>query len=292
MTETDPLTPQPTADGSFTFFSPEFGETFHSYYGAHQEAQCKFAEPTQLAAKAQKPVLRVLDICYGLGYNTASALETIWAVNPSCQVEWVGLELDAAIPQAAIAHQLLEIWRSPIPEMLAELVCHKTLKKENFQADLLIGDARKTIREAIAREFKADAIFLDPFSPPSCPQLWTVEFLGKVATCLKPTGRLATYSCSAAVRTALIAAGLQIGSTAPVGRRSPGTVASFTAVDLPPLSQQEREHLATRAAVPYRDPTQSETAESIRKRRENEQQASELEPTSIWKKRWMGLGRK
>lgn len=292
MPETDPLTPQRTADGSFTFFSPEFGQTFHSYHGARQEAQCKFVEPTQLAEKARKPLLRVLDICYGLGYNTSSALEMIWRVNPTCRVEWVGLELDAAVPQAAIAHQLLDSWRSPIPEMLAELVCNKTLETENFQAHLLIGDARQTIQQAIRNGFKADAIFLDPFSPPSCPQLWTVEFLGLVASCLKPTGRVATYSCSAAVRTALMAAGLQIGSTAPVGRRSPGTVASFTSVELPPLSQQEGEHLRTRAALPYRDPTLCETAEAIRQRRESEQHASKLEPTSMWKKRWIGLGGK
>jgi hypothetical protein len=46
--------------------------------------------------------------------------------------------------------------------------------------------------------------------------------------CLHVDGLLATYSCAAAVRTALLAADLQIGSTPPVGRRSPGTVAAHT----------------------------------------------------------------
>jgi hypothetical protein len=39
----------------------------------------------------------------GLGYNTAAALQTIWAVNPNCYVEVIGLELNASVPIAAIA---------------------------------------------------------------------------------------------------------------------------------------------------------------------------------------------
>ncbi len=314
MAETSPLTPQETSDGSFTFYSPEFGELFHSYHGARQEAQCKFVKPTELALQAQKPVVRLLDLCYGLGYNTASALETIWLINPTCCVEWIGLELDATIPQAAIAQGLLQSWRSPIPELLGELVreekdtgsslsgfpssvlrlhgnsmVSRTLNTPQFQAGLWIGDARQTIQLVVNQGFQADAIFLDPFSPPNCPQLWTVEFLGWVAQCLSPTGRLATYSCAAAVRTALMAAGLKIGATAPVGRRSPGTVASYGDFDLPPLSKQEQEHLQTRAATAYRDPNLSDSAEEIRQRRQQEQDSSKLEPTSSWKKRWASI---
>jgi len=296
-----PLTPQETSDGSFTFYSPEFGELFHSYHGARQEARCKFVEPTELAEKAKKPVVRLLDLCYGLGYNTASALETIWSINPACVVEWVGLELDSSIPQAAIAIGLLKSWHSPIPELLAALVSPKadgesmvsrTLTAPQFQGTLWLGDARNTIQQVVNQGFEADAIFLDPFSPPNCPQLWTVEFLGWVARCLSPTGRLATYSCSASARTALMTAGLKIGATAPVGRRSPGTVASFCDRDLPPLSPQEQEHLQTRAATPYRDPNLSDSAEEIRQRRQQEQNLSQLEPTSSWKKRWTRIAGK
>ncbi len=92
MTNLENFTPKLTADGSLTFVSQEFGESFHSHHGAMQESFCKFVEPTQLATAAQKPVLRLLDVCYGLGYNTAAALQTIWAANPSCFVEVIGLE--------------------------------------------------------------------------------------------------------------------------------------------------------------------------------------------------------
>lgn len=300
MPPRDRFQPQVTADGSFTFFSPEFGETFHSHFGARQEAERKFVEPTQLFRKAQQPKLKILDICYGLGYNTAAALATIWQVNPNCRVEWVGLESDPSVPQCAIAENLLNNWPPRVVQILTELGSHHQLDYPNFQAQLLIGDARQTIQQVFHQGFAADAIFHDPFSPPNCPQLWTVDFFRLVAQCLASTGYLATYSCSAAVRTALIEAGLRIGSTPPVGRRSPGTIAWWPhtsdndfllldatgkSVDIR-LSQQEQEHLQTRAAIPYRDPTLSDPAEVILKRRLQEQQNSPLPTTSQWKKRW------
>ncbi|GAB4225219.1 MAG: MnmC family methyltransferase [Stanieria sp.] len=282
------LIPQKTEDGSYTFFSDEFNEAFHSHYGAKLEAEVKFVEPTQLKIKAtQLSTIYLLDICYGLGYNTAAALEAIWSINPHCRVELISLELNPAVPKNAIAFQLLSSWQEPIPKLLAELATTQQVNSEFLQAKLLLGDARTTIKQILQQQWQADAIFLDPFSPPKCPQLWTVEFLNLVANCLKPTGRLATYSCAAAFRTALSLAGLKFGSTVSLGRKAPGTVANFSGQDLPLLSPLEQEHLQTRASIPYRDPTLSELASQIRQRRQQEQQISTLESTSQWKKRWL-----
>ncbi|MBE9205244.1 tRNA (5-methylaminomethyl-2-thiouridine)(34)-methyltransferase MnmD [Nostoc sp. LEGE 06077] len=286
--------PQATADGSFTFFSQEFSELFHSHFGAKQESYFKFVEPTQLAQAALKPVVRLLDICYGLGYNTAAALQTIWAVNPSCYVELIGLELNPAVPQAAIANHLFDHWNYEYTPILSRLAFEQQVKTERLQAKLLIGDARISIQALNQAGFSADAIFLDPFSPPQCPHLWTLEFLQQVSVCLHKKGLLATYSCAASVRTALILAGLKIGSTPPVGRRSPGTVAAYSQgsecfkdLPLPPLSLEEQEHLLTRAAIPYRDPQLNDPPDVIMIRRQQEQQACSLEPTSHWRKRWL-----
>ncbi len=172
MSDLENFTPKLTADGSFTFVSQEFGESFHSHYGATQESFSKFVEPTQLATAAQKPVLRLLDICYGLGYNTAAALQTIWAVNPGCCVEVIGLELNPVVPQAAIAHHLFDNWNCNYIEILSQLAFEHQVQTPSLKAKLLIGDARTTIMLVHQSDFWADAIFLDPFSPPQCPQLW------------------------------------------------------------------------------------------------------------------------
>ncbi|MEH2330428.1 tRNA (5-methylaminomethyl-2-thiouridine)(34)-methyltransferase MnmD [Nostoc sp.] len=294
MSDLENFTPKLTADGSFTFVSQEFGESFHSHYGATQESFCKFVEPTKLATVAQKPILRLLDVCYGLGYNTVAALQTIWAVNPSCCVEVIALEVNPAVPQAAIAHHLFDNWNCNYIEILKKLAFEHQVQTPCLKAKLLIGDARTTITLVRQFSFWADAIFLDPFSPPQCPQLWTVEFIKQLSLCLHPDGLLATYSCAAAVRTALLSAGLVISSTPPVGRRSPGTVATHSKnaesqdpSPLTTLSEVEKEHLLTRAAIPYRDPQLSDPTEVIVRRRQQEQQTSCLEPASHWRKRWL-----
>ena len=313
--------PQSTKDGSYTFFSDEFQEAFHSFHGAKQEAELKFVQPTLIKEIAQhRNSIRILDICYGLGYNSAAAMEAIWQVNSQCHIELVALEISAAVPQQAIANNLLNQWRSPIPQLLAELSQTYSVSGDFFQGSLLLGDARQTIQQLKA--WQADAIFLDPFSPPKCPQLWTVEFIAQVARCLAPQGRLATYSCAAAVRSALLLAGLKIASTRGVGRKSPGTVAAYVEhnltsdpgrvsrfsgqtprrrktqgnadqekerANLTPLSLQEQEHLQSRASIPYRDFYLRDSSESINGVRHQEQQNSTLESTSQWKKRWLRL---
>ncbi|MDX2240573.1 MAG: MnmC family methyltransferase [Leptolyngbyaceae cyanobacterium bins.302] len=288
---TSSWTPQPTEDGSFTFFSEEFGETFHSHHGAKTEAFQKFADATNLSAQATQPSVRLLDVCYGLGYNTAAALETIWAMNPVCEVEWVGLELDATVPQAAIAPAFLRLWSAPVQTALQAIANNYQHHSSTLNARLLLGDARHTIQPLAESGFQADAIFFDPFSPRRCPQLWTVDFFTWVARCLAPTGTLATYSRSASVRSALLEAGFCIG-TIPLGDRhlphewAQGTVAGFDPRSLHPLSPMEQEHLQTRAAIPYRDPTLSDSAPEIHARHQQEQHSSHRESTSNWRRRW------
>jgi len=180
-----------TEDGSYTFFSTEFGECYHSTSGAREEAEKKFILSSRLAAKAdQSNNLKILDICYGLGYNAAAALAAIWQVRGDCRVELLALESDRMVPLAAIRENLLNSWNQPIPEYLNDFAHNHRLDLPNLTAKLLIGDARQTITKVIEAGFQAEAIFLDPFSPGKCPQLWTVEFLALVAKCLSPTGYL------------------------------------------------------------------------------------------------------
>jgi tRNA U34 5-methylaminomethyl-2-thiouridine-forming methyltransferase MnmC len=290
-------TPQLTQDGSFTLFSSEFGQLFHSREGAKSEAFQKFVRSTDLIQKAQQPQLKLLDICYGLGYNTAAALETIWQINPTCHIQLYGLEIDATVPIAAATPPLLDLWTPTTQTILTALATHHHCQTPQLNAHLLLGDARQTLRSlrylqsSAFQPFQADAIFFDPFSPQVCPQLWTVEFFQLTAACLAPTGKLATYSRAAATRAALIAAGFSVGNI-PLEAVSPrshewsqGTIAALT--PLPnSLSIMEQQHLQTRAAVPYRDPSLSDPDTVITQRRQQEQQQSLLESTTSWRKRW------
>ena len=280
-----PFSRQVTGDGSETFFSETFGEAFHSRHGARQEALEKFVLPCFLPERAAaRDRLCLLDVCYGLGYNSAAALDAIWAVNPACRIELYALELDPQVFEQATAQGLLAGWRSPIPSLLAALARERQLDTPQLRARLLVGDARQTLQAIRRQGFRADGIFFDPFSPPKCPQLWSVEFIALARECLASDGYLATYSCAAALRTALQLAGLHYGTTTGLGRRS--TVASPQPEGLPPIDAAEREHQQTRAAIPFRDPTLQDPPAAILARRDREQAACGLESTSQWRKRW------
>jgi tRNA U34 5-methylaminomethyl-2-thiouridine-forming methyltransferase MnmC len=291
MQKVESWVPLQTCDGSYTFFSENFKEHFHSRNGAKSEAVQKFSEVAKLTERAQSSTVKVLDVCYGLGYNTAAALETIWHANPNCQVTLYGLELDASVPLAAIAPPMIDSWSPPVQTVLRAIAHQQHCQTDRLDAHLLIGDARATIQQLVRQNFKADAIFFDPFSPRRCPQLWTVEFFTSIAQCLAPSGLLTTYSRSASVRAAMVEAGFKIG-TIPLdepGRShewAMGTSAAFVADDLQPLSTMEQEHLQTRAATPFRDPTLTDTAEEILDRHQREQQDSPKEATTQWRRRW------
>ena len=283
MSESFPFESAITGDGSATFFSKEFQQYFHNCSGARREAFEKYLVPTHLLSLAQQQQeIHLLDVCFGLGYNSGVALDRIWQHNPRCRVVVHALERSPEVPQQACQQGVWKDWEfEPLWRQWLEV---ESVSGDRFLAQFLWGDARTTIQQ-VPRSW-ADAVFFDPFSPPSCPQLWTVDLFRQVARCLKPQGRLATYSCAVAVRAGMLEAGLHVGSTPPVGRPGPGTVASLSSSDLPALSERELEHLNTRAAVPYRDPSLSDSAADILHRRHEEQQNSSLEATSVWKKRW------
>ena len=71
------LSAYPTADGSFSLESERFGEAFHNSAGALNEARAKFAKPAELSRFAAGQRLAVLDVCVGLGYNTAVILAAL-----------------------------------------------------------------------------------------------------------------------------------------------------------------------------------------------------------------------
>ena len=70
------LYPYFTNDGSVGLFSPEADDIYHSTYGALTEAYEKFILPANfLDYFKEKSEIKILDICYGIGYNTKSFLD-------------------------------------------------------------------------------------------------------------------------------------------------------------------------------------------------------------------------
>ena len=67
-----------TNDGSVGLYSPDFDDIYHSSTGALTEAYEKFIMPINMDELLKKDSIKVLDICYGIGYNSKSFLNFIF----------------------------------------------------------------------------------------------------------------------------------------------------------------------------------------------------------------------
>ena len=67
-----------TNDGSVGLYNSEFEDIYHSASGAMTEAYEKFVYPINFDVLLQNEEIRVLDICYGIGYNTKCFLNYIF----------------------------------------------------------------------------------------------------------------------------------------------------------------------------------------------------------------------
>jgi len=67
-----------TGDGSVGLYSERYNDIFHSASGALTESYEKFILPVDFANLMKKDSIKVLDICYGIGYNSKSFLNFIF----------------------------------------------------------------------------------------------------------------------------------------------------------------------------------------------------------------------
>lgn len=274
-----------------SFRSEKFNENFHSMAGAYYETKNKFINPSRLKRFKNKSI-NVLDICFGIGYNSALLFENL--IIGLSTLNWYGLELDKRpLNYALTEKKFINLWNPKVIEILNALNLKGLYKNNNFNCDLRIGDARKEILN-LPKEVNFDLIFLDGFSPQKCPEIWTNEFLLKLKNKIKYEGYLVTYTSSAAVRKSLQDFGFNLYNILPThskkNRWSNGTIATFDNEQNNPyinqLSDMEIEHLNTKASIPYRDPTGEMLSTEILDIRKKEQQFSNLLDTNLWRKKW------
>jgi tRNA U34 5-methylaminomethyl-2-thiouridine-forming methyltransferase MnmC len=214
------LTIRQGADGSFSLWSPRFGEGFHSRRGALREARETFLAPSQLERFSPGQRLTVVEVCVGTGTNLALLLEG--CAELGLEPEWWGLELDPAPLQLALAEPAFRSQWQPQTlktlETLSERSCWQQGSGQQScwqqgagSGRMLWGDARQTLPYLLEqRRGQVDLIWHDAFSPQRCPQLWTVEVLGSLAELLADGGRWISYCSAAAVREGLRLANLNV----------------------------------------------------------------------------------
>jgi tRNA 5-methylaminomethyl-2-thiouridine biosynthesis bifunctional protein len=175
-----------------------------------------FLEGNGLPARWQgRDAFVVLETGFGLGLNFLATWEA-WRGDPARprRLHFVSVEarplaredLAAALAPFAelesLARALLGVWPPPLAGF----------HRMHFDAGkvtltLLLGDAAELLPQLEAR---ADALFLDGFSPARNPAIWSPEVVRELARLANPGATLATWTVAGGVRTALADAGFAL----------------------------------------------------------------------------------
>ena len=259
-TENSPSTLQPfnlvtTDDSSITFWNEEYKEHYHTPAGARLEAEEKYLVPGKLEERLKQKSIQLLDVCFGLGYNSLSALE--WAGGQEgFPLSVTALEMDRRVVGAAAQNiQTLETdshdWKKILSELYSQ---NRSCISDDSSIHILWGDARYTVTKLPDAQY--DLVFLDAFSTQRNAELWTVDFFRKLKKVMKPDAVLLTYCAAIPVRAGLMEAGFFVGETDPVGRARSGTLAALRAEDIETAlpDHEIRTIRETSRGLPYRDP--------------------------------------
>jgi len=192
-------------DGSFTAYSKEYGEHYHSTRdGALNESLVKHVVPAFELKKNQDKLI-ILDICFGLGFNTLATLYYRKLHKIKTKLYIYSPELDAALINS------LKYFTYPkefeeFKHIIEALVENNIYEDETIYIQLYVGDAR----EYIKKNNEYDIVYQDAFSPSSNPILWTKEYFADIASIIKDDAIITTYSIALKTRLALYENGFNV----------------------------------------------------------------------------------
>lgn len=252
-----------TQDGSIGLYDKNLDEVFHSKFGAKKEAFEKFIEPALIY---QNVPVKILDICFGIGYNTKCALENFKNIK-----EIDCLEINAELVQKSFEFE----YDKKINEII-----EKNLKNPDF-IHFYINDARISIQKL---NKKYDIIFHDGFAPYKQSVLWSEDFISKIASLCHKNTIYCTYNHSKPVLNALYRSNFIIGKIIKENKII-GTIASYNPdLILNKYDKNELGELNTKSAITYKDKNLNLSHKEIILNRENEIKNSTLTTLSQYKK--------
>lgn len=190
--------------------STQFDDPYFSLGGGLEETRHVFLAGNDLPARLH-PGFHVAELGFGTGLNCL-ALAQIAPV-PVVMTSFEGWPMSvaqleqahAAFPELAeLAAQVRAGWGDPV------------IRVGQVELRLVIGDVAQTLP---AWQGRADAWFLDGFSPAKNPGMWGDDIMAQVGRCTAPGGSFATYTAAGGVRRALTEAGFAVERAPGFGRK-------------------------------------------------------------------------
>ncbi len=192
--------------------SRRFTDPYFSLHDGLAETRHVFLDGNDLPARFADG-FAVAELGFGTGLNMLATAEA-WAAHGATvksgtlhltSFEAYPMDADdmaralAVFPQLSVrAARLIDGWRAGQTQIDLG---------DGALLEVILGDARCTLPEWSGR---ADAWFLDGFSPARNPELWEPDLIAAVAAHTAPGGTAATYSAAGHVRRALADAGFDV----------------------------------------------------------------------------------
>ncbi|MBA9072029.1 tRNA U34 5-methylaminomethyl-2-thiouridine-forming methyltransferase MnmC [Flavobacterium gossypii] len=205
-----------TSDGSTSILLPEWNETYHSKFGAIQEAKHVFIKNGLSLFQGQS--VSILEIGFGTGLN--AFITYLEAKDLEQKIEYTGIEAYPVSEEDASKMNYVSELDAEKDKAVFLKMHQSEWNEKVFLAPNFLLEKQNIKFQEIADENKYDLIYFDAFGYRVQPELWSLEIFQIMFKGLKSEGILVTYACRSSIKKAMVEAGFAVEKLAgPPGKR-------------------------------------------------------------------------
>jgi len=205
-----------TSDGSTSILLPEWNETYHSKFGAIQEAKHVFIKNGLSLFQGQS--VSILEIGFGTGLN--AFITYLEAKDFRQKIEYTGIEAYPVSEEDASKMNYVSELDAEKDKAVFLKMHQSEWNEKVFLAPNFLLEKQNIKFQEIADENKYDLIYFDAFGYRVQPELWSLEIFQIMFKALKREGILVTYACRSSIKKAMVEAGFVVEKLAgPPGKR-------------------------------------------------------------------------
>jgi tRNA U34 5-methylaminomethyl-2-thiouridine-forming methyltransferase MnmC len=194
--------------------SVQFDDPYYSLDDGIAETRHVFLDGNDLPGRFEDG-FHVVELGFGTGLNFLVTLAAWRASGATGRLQFTSFEA-FPMPMPDLRRALSAFNGLPVDPFdgLDAIPAH--LRGPDFELSVVMGDVRSTLPMWAGR---ADAWYLDGFSPAKNPEMWGADVMAEVARHTAADGTVATYTAAGFVRRALADGGFSITRTSGFGRK-------------------------------------------------------------------------
>ncbi|MEX1189324.1 MAG: tRNA (5-methylaminomethyl-2-thiouridine)(34)-methyltransferase MnmD [Bacteroidia bacterium] len=194
-----------TADGSYSLFSEELQETYHSINGAEQESLHVYIDNGLAKLSQSTEQIKILEIGFGAGLNALLSYEFILKQSPLSSLFY------HAIEPYPLEEQVLSEYIKSFSDSRNSVI--KEIHQSAWNEAVVLSDQFSIYKDMsqlqqFVPQGQYDLVFFDAFGPEAQPEMWEIEMLAKSVGSLKKNGLWLSYCAKGQVRRDLQSLGL------------------------------------------------------------------------------------